>query len=41
MWGRKERWELVKQKVDMHKEKVGENVTKRNKSVSGKRKTKY
>jgi hypothetical protein len=28
MWGKKKRWELVNQKVDMHKEEVSENETK-------------
>jgi len=27
MWGRKKRWELVKQKVDMHEEELSKNVT--------------
>jgi len=39
MWGKKKRWELVTQKVDMHKEEVSENETKSNKRGTGSRET--
>jgi len=41
VWGRKIRWKLVKEKVDMHKEEVSENETKSNKRVTGNREREY
>ena len=41
MCGRKKRWELVKQKVGMHKEGLSENETKSNKKITGNRETEY